>query len=403
MAPLNQVVGQDFGDALDAPALQPPSSIHPNFDNPPNENVYAYLALILGVTIASVVALLRVYSRLIHLKVVHLADYIGLAAFGVYLALVYLLFDLLNTTGFFVHQWDLHVKELIKFNRLYCVTIATIKSAIIVEWVFIFVPAHTRNSFYWVSYILLWVHILFYLAIIIFLNTACHPHDKLWNPLLPGKCISTTFSGTLLASVNLAVDIILFILPQRVIWGLRMSFRKKLGVSLIFLVGILAIISASFKVSAAIPYNRSNDTTYSFAALVLWSFSEASCGIIIFCLPSIPKSLGNLSLGELAASVKSWAGTSRDFLYKTRSASIGQGTWSRITPKASASSMKGHPDAHETQQQDVASSVFQRGIVRTTHFDASETHNSDNGDNDSEHFRQHPWMSEQGSAMDTRR
>lgn len=74
MAPLNQVVGQDFGDALSAPALQPPGNVIPDFANPPNENVYAYLALILGVSLASVVALLRVYARLIHLKVVHLAD-----------------------------------------------------------------------------------------------------------------------------------------------------------------------------------------------------------------------------------------------------------------------------------------------------------------------------------------
>ncbi|KAI1130712.1 hypothetical protein F5Y10DRAFT_288820 [Nemania abortiva] len=405
MAPLNQVVGQDFGDALEAPALQPPSNVIPDFTNPPNENVYAYLALILGVSLASIVALLRVYARLFHLKVVHLADYIGLAAFGVYLSLVYELFDLLNTTGFFVHQWNLHVKDLIEFNRLftiatqlYCVTIATIKSAIIVEWVFIFVPEHTRNSFYWISHILLWLHILFYLAIIIFLNTACRPHDKLWNPLLPGTCVRTTFTGPLTAAVNLVVDIILFILPQRVIWGLQMSFKRRLGVSLIFLFGVLAIISASFKVSAAVPYNASNDTTYSFAALVLWSFSEASCGIIIFCLPSIPKALGNLSLSGFTASLKSWAGASRELLHKTRSPSTGQGPWSGVTSKPSDSSMRDQVDAQHSekcsdiQETDAASVSAQQGIVRTTCFTASEAHNIGDGDSNSGHLRQHPWI-----------
>ncbi|KAJ8131781.1 hypothetical protein O1611_g1846 [Lasiodiplodia mahajangana] len=405
MAPLNQVVGQDFGDALEAPALKPPSGVVPNFANPPNQNVYAYLALILGVSLASIVALLRVYARLFYLKVVHLADYIGLAAFGVYLALVYELFNLLNTTGFFVHQWDLHVKDLIEFNRLftiatqlYCVTIATIKSAIIVEWVFIFVPSHTRNYFYWISYIVLWLHLLFYLAIIIFLNTACHPHDKLWNPLLPGTCVKTTFTSALLAAVNLTVDLTLFILPQRVIWGLQMSFKKRLGVSLIFILGILAIISASFKVSAAVPYNASNDTTYSFAALVLWSFSEASCGIIIFCLPSIPKALGSLSLSEVTASLKSWAGASRTLLHKTRSASTGRGPWSGVSSKPSDSSMRDHVDAQHSekgsdiQEDDAASTSAQKGIVRTTYFTASETHDNGNGDSNSGHLRQHPWI-----------
>ncbi|KAI1298540.1 hypothetical protein F5Y03DRAFT_386628 [Xylaria venustula] len=407
MALLNQVVGQDFGDALEAPALQPPGNVVPNFAHPPNENVYAYLALIIGVSLASIVALLRVYARLVYLKVVHLADFIGLAAYGVYLGLVYLLFDLLNTTGFFVHQWDLHVKDLIEFNRLYtiatqlyCVTIATIKPAIIVEWVFIFVPAHTRNYFYWISYIVLWLHILFYLGIIIFLNTACHPRDKLWNPLLPGKCVKTTFTGALLAAVNLTVDIILFILPQRVIWGLQMSFKRRLDVSLIFLFGVLAIISASFKVSTANPYNKSNDTTYLFASLVLWSFSEASCGIIIFCLPSILKALGSVNLSQLTASLKSWAGASRDLLHKIRSGSTAQAAWSGITSKQSDSSMRdqvhapGGEKCSDIHDEDVTSASAQQGIVRTMHFTARETHDSDdsNSNSNNRHLRQHPWI-----------
>lgn len=74
---------------------------------------------------------------------------------------------------------------------------------------------------------------------IILPNVACHPHNKLWNPLLPGECINTTFSGTLISSVNLAVDAVLFILPQKVIWGLHMSTKRKLGVSLIFFIGVL--------------------------------------------------------------------------------------------------------------------------------------------------------------------
>ncbi|KAI0803348.1 hypothetical protein GGR55DRAFT_662930 [Xylaria sp. FL0064] len=407
MAPLNQVAGQDFGDALEAPALKPPSNVIPNFNNPPNENVYAYLTLILGLSLASIVALLRVYARFIYLKVVHLADYIGLVAFGVYLGVAYELFNLLNATGFFVHQWDLHVKDLIEFNRLftiatqlYCVTIATIKSAIIVEWVFIFVPPHTRNYFYWISYILLWLHILFYIGIIIFFNTACQPHDKFWNPLLPGKCVKTTFTGALLASVNLAVDIILFVLPQRVIWGLQMSFKKRLGVSTIFLFGVFAIISASFKVSAAVPYNASKDTTYSFAALVLWSFSEASCGIIIFCLPSIPKALGSLNLSGIAASLRSWAGASRGLLHKTHSGNTDQASWSGVTPKPSDPCMRDHVDTqgkekcNDTQVEDTTSTSVEKGIIRTTQFTARETHSSGDSNSKGRHLRQHPWIQE---------
>lgn len=148
-------------------------------------------------------------------------------------------------------------------------------------------------------------------------------------------------------------------------------------------------MSASFKVSAAIPYNASNDTTYSFAALVLWSFSEASCGVIIFCLPSIPKALGNLSLRGVKVSFKSWAGASRDLLHKPRSTSKGQEAWSGITPKPSDSSIRHHVDAQRSQGcSDIqamgeTSINSQQGIVRTMHFTASETHDIGDGDSNS--------------------
>ncbi|KAI1324612.1 hypothetical protein F5Y16DRAFT_380327 [Xylariaceae sp. FL0255] len=414
MAPLNQQVGQDFQDALNAPALQPPSGVTADFTNPPNENVYAYLALTISIVLVSIVVILRVYARLIRFKVIHTADYIGLMAFGSWLALVYYLFAMLSDIGFFVHQWNLHVKDLIVFNwlwfisfHLYCVTIATIKSAIVVEWMFIFVPAHTRNAFYWISQTLLWLNIVFYIAILVFINLACHPHSKLWDPLLPGTCINTSFSAPLIGSFNLATDVILFILPQKVIWSLRMSLKQRLGVSLIFLVGILAIISASFKLAGAIPYDSSNDTTYTFAALVLWSFAESTCGIIIFCLPSIPKALHSLGLIDtIALSVKSWAELSRNILRKTRLASPTGSSWRSVTSKPSDLNMREQanntyelPDISPIiAESDDKRSQYEGGtvIVRTRQFTARESREiGSSGDDDLKgHLRQHPWISD---------
>ncbi|KAI1093469.1 hypothetical protein F5B19DRAFT_449504 [Rostrohypoxylon terebratum] len=51
---------------------------------------------------------------------------------------------MLHTDGFFVHQWNFRVSDLIIFNKgfvlaymLYCATVMTIKSAIIVEWLYV--------------------------------------------------------------------------------------------------------------------------------------------------------------------------------------------------------------------------------------------------------------------------
>ncbi|KAI1098669.1 hypothetical protein F4804DRAFT_115729 [Jackrogersella minutella] len=420
MAPLNQTPGQDFGDSLEGPALEPPNGTTANFDNPPNHDVYGYVALILCLSLASIFALLRFYARVFYLKKVHIADFIGLAAFGTYLGFIYEVFSILLTSGFFVHQWDMRVEDLITFNKMfsdgymfYCATVMTIKAAIIIEWTFIFVPQHTRNAFYWICKTLLCFNTLFYIAMIIFPNVACHPHDKLWNPLLPGKCTNTSVSSILVSAVNFATDVVLLILPQKVIWGLQMSTKRKIGVSLIFLIGILACISAGFKLSASIPYDRSRDTTYTFAALALWSLAEITCGILIFCMPSIPKTISGLNLTTLASSLKSWAGSSMEKLKRSRSGSS-HTSWPVISSRPSKSSLHQHKGTYQQMdgsipplpmsnsestrsavdpsiKEDLVSLASNKAaIVRTTRFTTDETYGT-NTTND-EYSRQHPWV-----------
>ncbi|XXG97442.1 hypothetical protein Hte_003743 [Hypoxylon texense] len=425
MAPLNQEAGEDFNDMLGSPALDPPNGVSPNFEDRPNRNNVAYAALVVCVTLSSMFALLRVYARVIYLKKVHIADLVGLLALGTYFAFVWNLFDMLHTDGFFVHQWNFRVGDLITFNRgfflaymLYCATVMTVKTAIIVEWLYIFVPSHTHNYFFWACHVLLWLNILFYLAMMILPNAACTPHDKIWNPLLPGKCTNTSFSSTSVAAVNFATDIILIILPQRVIWGLQMSLQKRIGVSLIFLIGVLGCVSAGFKLAASVPYNTSRDTTYTFAALTLWSLAELTCGILVFCMPSIPKALKNVKLDGIAVSLKSWAGSSMERLRKSRAGSISQVSWPQSSRRPSKSSLRqqikiqqkmeqaSHPLPRNTSEsggngldpmvkQDSGEQAAHDDstIVRVTQFTTDESYGPDISDE--QYKRQHPWAEKQ--------
>ena len=63
----------------------------------------------------------------------------------------------------------------------------------------------------------------------------CRPLSTIWTKnCLPSKASSITF-----ASVNLATDIVILALPQRVIWKLNRSSRERLAISILFLLGIL--------------------------------------------------------------------------------------------------------------------------------------------------------------------
>lgn len=41
------------------------------------------------------------------------------------------------------------------------------------------------------------------------------------------------------AAINVVLDLVILVIPQRIIWRLKMKKAKKIGVSLIFLIGIL--------------------------------------------------------------------------------------------------------------------------------------------------------------------
>lgn len=48
---------------LDAPAMQPPAGVTPNFDNPPNQNMLAWFVTTFCMVISTICLLVRLYSR----------------------------------------------------------------------------------------------------------------------------------------------------------------------------------------------------------------------------------------------------------------------------------------------------------------------------------------------------
>jgi hypothetical protein len=74
----------------------------------------------------------------------------------------------------------------------------------------------------------------------------CTPFEGNWNPLIPGRFCRFSIPAFGLASstVNLVLELIPLILAQKVIWSLHASWRKKLGVSVIFLIGIMYVTTS---------------------------------------------------------------------------------------------------------------------------------------------------------------
>jgi hypothetical protein len=124
---------------------------------------------------------------------------------------------------------------------LYLAVIALVKCAILLEWVGIFNPRGQSALFTWISYATCGAIVSLSTILFIMDLANCTPFEFNWNPLLVGGHCRFDVPKFALASAiaNSILDLIPLALAQKVIWGLRLSFNKKLGVSFMFLVGIL--------------------------------------------------------------------------------------------------------------------------------------------------------------------
>lgn len=116
------------------------------------------------------------------------------------------------------------------------------KAAILLEWKRIFVPRGTRNTFYWAAWFLISLNSLFYFIALFFMIFANKPVEKSWNVLLPGTTLFSRKELDIVATaINLAVDVTIFLLPQRVIWSLQMARSRKIGLSCMFSLGLMFV------------------------------------------------------------------------------------------------------------------------------------------------------------------
>lgn len=91
----------------------------------------------------------------------------------------------------------------------------------------------------WTCHIILWTNVFFYTAVLIAGNISCKPYEKLWDKTLPGTCnLNNNAFDVASAAFNVISDILILILPQNVIWRLHLELRKRIGIAVIFAIGL---------------------------------------------------------------------------------------------------------------------------------------------------------------------
>ncbi|KAI0106917.1 hypothetical protein F4814DRAFT_429383 [Daldinia grandis] len=319
--------------ALNSPALKPPDGVNPNFEHPVNKNTISLISIFICLVVGSTFLGIGVYMRFYKMRQQHLGDYLMILAYPFWvITAVGSLRRIFGATGIFIHQWDFRGRDIAEYLKVifmgmcfWAASTAFMKSAILLEWIHIFSAANTRTIFHRSCKILVIFTPLFYASLIVALNLSCTPYRRIWDKTVAGTCIDLKIINIAATATNVVLDIAILILPQRIIWKLKMSKAKRFGLSTVFAVGIFACIAAICLFVAMINWVKSNDLTYHYSAVALWAIAESTCGTMIFCAPVVPKLFRGLKL-KWASTFSPWVNSPMSYWVR-RSAGKSEDIW----------------------------------------------------------------------------
>ena len=233
--------------------------------------------------------------------------------------------------------WNKYTNERAQFGQIlritYCIDLFLVKLAILLQFLRVFVPLKNRDKMFWACHALIWLNLTYYTIYVFLAIFSCNPVKKGWSQRIPpikGSCLDLRIAYTAGAAINAASDLSILILPQPIIWNLQLSFKKKIGLSAIFTIGLLWVgkknkflllkpahddVSGCAASLVRLYYSAQllhyQDFTYLHGVMDLWAVGETTSAILALCLPVSPKFFSAIQ------DSKFWSGLRRIPLYSS--------------------------------------------------------------------------------------
>ncbi|KAL3587997.1 hypothetical protein FPOAC2_13896 [Fusarium poae] len=192
--------------------------------------------------------------------------------------------------------WTITPQQVTNFGRyfyimaiLYFSLQTFLKLSMIFFLLRIFPTKGVRKSL-WATVIFTSIFGLVYVFITIF---QCRPISYFWTKwdhTHTGTCIDINTITWSSASINIALDIWILAIPLSQLKKMNLDSRKKIGVGIMFSVGIIVTIMSILRLTATIRAGTgmgSNNPTWEYLAVTKWSTIECSVGIMCACMPSL--------------------------------------------------------------------------------------------------------------------
>ncbi|EME46733.1 hypothetical protein DOTSEDRAFT_169535 [Dothistroma septosporum NZE10] len=188
------------------------------------------------------------------------------------------------------HIWDVHdsgkayLRTLFVTEITYTTALALNKLAVLLMYHRLF---EVERKMKIAVKVLAVIVISWWMAVEITTLLQCTPIHRFWNYEKKGTCIDIAkfFEGS--AIPNVIIDIAILLLPQPIIWRLKLSKTNKIALCGIFLLGALTSVSSIGRLVAIIKYNNGIDFTFKAFDAIVWYSLEPTVGILCACLPCL--------------------------------------------------------------------------------------------------------------------
>ncbi|KAH7304486.1 hypothetical protein BKA65DRAFT_521341 [Rhexocercosporidium sp. MPI-PUGE-AT-0058] len=200
--------------------------------------------------------------------------------------------------GLGYHVWDIRPELIVTAAKIEMVPDALIplsmslaKVSICLGYLRLF-PTHANKIFCYVAitYLLCWG-----IGVALSLIFSCSPIQSHWDSTITDKsCIDFRAAIFASASLNVLSDFVVFLWPAHILWKVRVSRKRRLGLIFLFAVGFIVCVAGVARIYTFQYFFSSNDHTY--RAAILWPITatEVNLSIICGCLPGIKPLLNRL-------------------------------------------------------------------------------------------------------------
>ncbi|KAK4608995.1 hypothetical protein CLAFUW4_14361 [Fulvia fulva] len=182
------------------------------------------------------------------------------------------------------------LKEFYVFEILYTCLVMLTKVSILQLYLRIWTEEAVSRWFRRTCWVFIVIHLLTLLGFAFSFVAQCSPVSYTWTQwdgLHEGHCVQQAAQIYVLGAINIAYDVFVFVLPLHNFLKLNISWRRKTGVCLIFMAGLVVTICSIVRLQYLVKIGLSSNPTWEYSWSIIWSAIECNLSIVCTCMPAM--------------------------------------------------------------------------------------------------------------------